>query len=80
VPRGSTQFDAGYLRQLDDALEPEPSVLTPAPVVVTLIRADSYFSPKGVAANGFAYPADIFLSLLDMGLREQALHYARASR
>jgi hypothetical protein len=81
VPRGTRQFTAGWIRQLDDGLEPEPSVLTPSPVVVTLVRAGSHFIREGDGPHiGRACVADVFLSLLDMGLREQALQYARAAR
>jgi hypothetical protein len=79
VPRSTTQFSAGWIRQLDDGLEPEPSVLAPAPVVMTLVRAESHFVREGDGPHiGRACVADVFLSLLDMGLREQALQYARA--
>jgi hypothetical protein len=81
VPRDAKFFDGNILRQLEDGLELEPSVVAPAPVVVTLVRAETQFFR--VAALGQArcsFPTDIFLSLLDMGLREQALQYARAMR
>lgn len=78
VPREVGRFEVGALRQLDDALELEPSVLAPVPVVVTLVRAQSVdFRDVGFEETRYASQADVFLSLLDMGLREQALQYAR---
>ncbi len=79
IPRGDKDFDARILRLLDDGLEPEPNVLAPAPVVLTLVRANP---PLEVTTNTHpvrqARSCDVFLSLLDMGLRAQALHYAQA--
>lgn len=81
VPRDAKDFDGSLLRQLDDGLELEPSVLAPAPVVVTLVRADTPFSRVASLGNArCAFPTDVFLSLLDMGLRDQALQYARLLR
>ena len=57
------------------------SALAPAPVVVTLVRADDpAFRHAASAGPRLANRADVFLSLLDMGLRAQALQYARALR
>ena len=79
VPRSDTHFDAGLLRQLDDGLEYEPNPLASTPVVLTLVRADSHFKPEPSAVHDWrACRADVFLSLLDMGLRDQALHYVRS--
>ncbi len=81
VPRDERTFDAALLRLLDDGLEPEPSVLAPAPVVVTLVRAERrYMRDAGLGPVRCAHPMDVFLSLLDMGLREQALQYAKKVR
>lgn len=81
VPRGDKVFDASVMRMLDDGLEPEPNVLAPAPVVVTLVRADTRFGrDAGIDHARCVHPCDVFLSLLDMGLREQALQYAKAVR
>lgn len=81
VPRLAKSFDGNLLRQLDDGLELEPNVLAPTPVVVTLIRAETpLFHVPGLSNARCSFPADVFLSLLDMGLREQALQYARALR
>jgi hypothetical protein len=81
VPRGETTFDADVMRLLDDGLELEPNVLAHAPVVVTLVRAGTRFDHGGNTGQvRCAHPCDVFLSLLDMGLREQALQYAKAAR
>jgi len=81
LPRDTRRFDPLKLRSLDDGLEPEPSSLAPAPVVVTVVRAaGSGFRPVGDLPGPCAAPVDIFLSLIDIGFREQALHYARAVR
>lgn len=79
MPRDAKVFDANLLRRIDDGLEFEPNVLAPAPVVVTLVRAD--LSPErdaGTVEVRCAPACDVFLSLLDMGLREQAVQYAKA--
>ena len=81
VPRGAATFDADVMRLLDDGLELEPNVLAHAPVVVTLVRTGMRFDGGGNTGQGrCAHPCDVFLSLLDMGLREQALQYAKAVR
>lgn len=81
VPREVGTFEVDALRRLDDGLEPEPSVLAPAVVVVTLVRARSVATRDvGREQIRYAHPADVFLSLLDTGLREQAMQYARAMR
>ena len=81
VPRDAKTFDAALMRLLDDGLELEPNVLAPAPVVVTLVRAGTRFvRDAGIDHARCAYECDVFLALLDMGLREQALQYAKAVR
>jgi hypothetical protein len=81
IPRGDKVFDTDLMRMLDDGLEQEPNVLAPAPVVVTLVRAGTRFDgDAGIGQARYAHPCDVFLSLLDMGLREQALQYAKAVR
>lgn len=81
LPRDTRRLDPLQLRRLDDGLEPEPSSLVPAPVVVTVVRASrSGFRSVGDLSGPCAAPVDIFLSLMDIGLREQALHYARTVR
>ena len=79
VPRDVKSFDASAMRLLDDGLELESNVLAPAPVVVTLVRAGTRFvRDAGIDSARCAYECDVFLSLLDMGLREQALQYSKA--
>lgn len=81
VPHGDKVFDADVMRQLDDGLEPEPNVLAPAPVILTVVRAETRFDrDAGIDQARCAHPCDVFLSLLDMGLRDQALQYAKAVR
>lgn len=81
VPRADKYFGGSLLRMLDDGLEPEPNVLAPAPVVITLVRAASRFDHLHTSKKlRCAHRCDVFLSLLDLGLREQALQFARALR
>jgi len=81
IPRGDREFDADVIRMLDDGLEPEPNMLAPAPVVVTLVRAQTRFDRETqIGRIRCAHACDVFLSLLDMRLREQAIQYARAMR
>jgi len=81
IPRSDREFDADVIRMLDDGLEPEPNMLASAPVVVTLVRAQTRFDREPrVGRIRCAHACDVFLSLLDMRLREQAIQYARAVR
>lgn len=78
VPRQASNFNAGWLRQLDDGLEPESNILAPAPVAVTLVRGQDHFDRTGSSGPADqATRADVFFSLLDQGLRGQALQYAK---
>lgn len=79
-PRDERQFDAALLRLLDDGLEPEPNPLASAPVVVTLVRSLEHSLFMGRNKIRLAHPADVFLSLLDLGMREQAAQYLRRMR
>jgi hypothetical protein len=81
VTRQQKSLDAGLLRMLDDGLEPQQSVLEPAPVVVTLVRSRLIKVRQGTP-QGLRYAAksDVLLSLLDLGLREQSREYLRAVR
>jgi hypothetical protein len=78
IDRDANDFDLDLLRALDDGLELETNVLASAPVVVTLVRSgtDFFRSVAGLDVR-CATPADVLMSLLDMGLREQALQYAK---
>lgn len=79
--RDVDSFDPDLLRWLDDGLEPESNVLAPAPVVITVVRAKQVFTRGlGDPLVRCARPMDVLLSLLDLGLREQAIHYAKAMR
>ncbi len=81
VPRDAKAFDANSLRKLNDGLEYEPNVLAPAPVMVTLVRADeTEFRTDVIDSVRSAPQMDVFLSLLDMNLRRQAMQYAKAVR
>jgi hypothetical protein len=81
VPRAAKNFDAALLRTLSDGLEHEPNVLATAPLVVTLVRADSRETRLDAIAGVRCAPqADVFLALIDMNLRKQAAQYARAIR
>ena len=81
VGRNRKSLDTSFLRLLDDGLEPEPNVLAPAPVVVTLVRA-AIGTPReqGIERVRMAAACDVYLSLLDAGLRDVANHYAKAVR
>lgn len=81
VKRNAKSLDTAMLRLLDDGLELERNVLAPVPVVITLVRAEKEFTrDAGLKHARCAYPMDVFQSLLDLGLREQALQYAKAMR
>lgn len=81
VERDAKAFDASIMRTLDDGLEPEPNVLAPAPVTITLVRAQVERTCDAVLGSvRCACPMDVFLSLLDLGQRDQALQYAKAIR
>lgn len=74
-------FDPELLRWLDDGLEPESNVLALAPVVITLVRAKQVFTRDvGDPPVRCAHSMDVLLSLLDLGLRDQAIEYAKAMR
>jgi len=81
LARHDRSFPNRLLRALDDGLEPEPNVLAAAPVVVTVVRADASpdAAPKPRSVRS-ANSCDVFLSLLDLGLRAQASQYARSLR
>lgn len=81
VERDAKTFDTSILRMLDDGLELEPNVLAPVPVAITLVRAEADETcDAGLGDARCACPMDVFLSLLDLDLRDQALQYAKAIR
>lgn len=81
LPSTAAQFDARLLRRLDDGLEYEPNVLAPAPVVVTIVRAATPDPGARLIHNlHLASECDVWLALLDLGLRQQAIDYASAIR
>ncbi len=77
--RKSKAFDSGLIRLLDDGLEFEPNPLAESPVTVAVVRGAT---PAFRSASGtrLASRADVFLSLLDLGMREAAIEYAQAPR
>lgn len=77
LPSTVTQFDARLLRRLDDGLEYEPNVLAPAPVVVTIVRTAAPDAPaRWIDGVRLASESEVWLALLDQGLRQQAIEYA----
>ncbi|MCG6116718.1 MAG: hypothetical protein MEQ07_00735 [Aquimonas sp.] len=81
LDREGDSFDPMLLRWLDDGLEPEGNVLAPAPVVVTVVRARQVLTRDiGDPQVRCAQPMDVLMSLLDLGLRDQAIQYVRAMR
>jgi hypothetical protein len=73
------QFDSRLLRRLHDGLEYEPNVLAPAPVVVTIVRAAAPDAGARLLDGvRLASECDVWLALLDLGLRQQAIEYAGA--
>lgn len=79
--RDMETFDATLLRQIDDGLEPEPNVLAPAPVIVWIVRTETPLHHDAAIDNArCASRGDVLLSLLDMGLREQAIQYVNGVR
>lgn len=79
--RDTETFDTTLLRQIDDGLEPEPNVLAPAPVIVWIVRTGTPLHHDAAIDNArCASRGDVLLSLLDMGLREQAIQYVNGVR
>jgi len=81
IDRKQKTFDTTALRRLDDGLELQQNVLEPAPVVVTLVRSRITRIRQDVSAGlRYASKSDVLMSLLDLGLREQARQYLRVLR
>ena len=74
-----TMFDVSQVRALDDALELETRLVAPAPVTVTLVRAQQG-GGRRVAGVHSAEPADVLLALHELGLRDAAIGYTKALR
>ena len=76
-PLGDTELDLGFVHLIDAGLELEPNPLAPAALVVTVVRAVADW--RRDAQGGFgvaATPADVFLSLLDQGMVQEAHAYS----
>lgn len=67
--------DTTFMRDLDDGLEPDRSPLGHAPVVVTLVHSEHVTEGKSHA--NVASPGDIFLSMIDLGLKGPAMEYIK---
>lgn len=78
--RHAQMIDLLPLEALSSALEIEPNPTAPAPIVVSLPRSmvDLSREPE-VGGLRLASRFDIYLSLLDMGLRPQAVAYAKVA-
>lgn len=76
VARKTKYVDTSFIRMLDDGLELEPNPHAQAPVVVTLLHAsEDDTREEGIHPVRVASKGDVYLSLLEMGLREQAAQY-----
>lgn len=78
VDRKHKSFDPGIVRQLDDGLEQEPNPLAQCPVNIVAVRGATPAFRNEARGTRLACRADVFLSLLDLGMREAAIEYARA--
>lgn len=78
--RHSIAIDLEHLEALSSELEIEPNPTAPAPIVVSLPRstADLAREPQ-LGGLRLASRFDVYLSLLDMGLRPQAVAYAQGT-
>jgi len=70
-------LNTSFMRTLDDGLELEPSPLEPASVVVTLVHGHRVHDDEASHRIRMASPGDIFLSMIDLGLKGQALEYLK---
>jgi hypothetical protein len=68
-------IDTTFMRDLDDGLEPDRSPLGHAPVVLTLVHSGQV--TEGVSEARVASPGDIFLSMIDLGLKGPAMEYIK---
>jgi hypothetical protein len=73
------QLDVTFLEQLDDGLEYQADVRIPAAVVIAVVQSSQEHNhPAGVAPWCTAQDSDIYLAMLDAGLREQAIQFANS--
>jgi len=85
IPRLDLQLRAGEvpafyahdMHKLVDGLELEENRLEPAPVVVMVTRSRAQLEREGDGNVREAAKCDVFISLLNSGLRDQAIQYAR---
>jgi hypothetical protein len=73
-----TAFSTTFMREVDDGLEADRSPLGHAPVVVTLVHSEHV--TEETSASKLASPGDIFLSMLDLGLKGPAMEYIKGYR
>lgn len=78
VDRKLKSFDPGLIRLLDDGLEYEPNPLAECPVTIAVVRGATTAFRSADGGTRLACRADVFLSLLNLGMREAAIEYARA--
>jgi len=74
VSSSPASFDTAFLQLLHPELTFDPSPLESAPVVATLVH-----SPEIPSHSGAATPADIYLAMIDIGLKGQACEYLRGA-
>jgi hypothetical protein len=80
VDRKHKSFDPGFVRQLDDGLEQEPNPLAQCPVNIVAVRGATSAFRSEARGTRLACRGDVFLSLLDLGMRDAAIEYAGAQR
>jgi len=78
VGKDAKMFDASMVRMLDDGLEYVPDVRANASLVISIVQSDPEFNhPLGLnTAWRHAQGCDIYMAMLDAGLREQAVQFA----
>ena len=71
-------FDFEHIREIDDGLQLAHSIVDPAPIVVTVVHSRCLQWDDSVQFDQhMAAATDMFLSLIDIGLREQALQFSK---
>lgn len=77
IERHAVAKDLRMLDELSTGLEIEPNPTAPAPVVISVVRANvDLRRTQQLGGVASASRLDVYLSLLDMGLRAQAIAYA----